>query len=142
MPQSIVPFLTMLSRSFCNDELAQVAQHFTYPMPLYLKDDLLVFGSAEALTEALSAYRAGARKADITRIDPRVVASGLPRKGYATLWVEWDHFDSTNALICTSQVRYAIFQDQPAAQPRIEMVDYTAVAFPEVSEALPLVKSA
>lgn len=132
----------MLSRAFCNDDLAQVAQHFTYPMPLYIKDELLVFGSAGALIEALSAYRAGARAADIAQIVPRVIASGLPRKGYLTLWVEWDHFDSMGTLMCTSQVRYAIFQDRMAAHTRIEMVDYTAVAFPEVSDALPLMKSA
>ena len=142
MPQSMERFLTQLSHAFCNDALLELAQNFTYPLPLYTKGELLVFGAPSALVEALTHYRDAARKADIACITPRIIASGLPQKGYSNLWVEWDHFDSTDQLICTSQVRYAVFQDKLALSPKIEMVDYTALGFPEVSDALPLMKSA
>jgi len=142
MPQSMTRFLTLLSHAFCQDRLDQVAQHFTYPMPLYTKGELLVFGAPNALLEALSLYREAARKACITRIEPRIIANGLPHKGYSNIWVEWDHYDDHDTLVCSSQVRYAVFQDALALSPRIEMVDYTAVGFPEVTAALPLMQSA
>ncbi|MBY5932081.1 hypothetical protein KUV51_03640 [Tateyamaria omphalii] len=135
-------FLTMLSRAFCNDNLDLMARHFTYPLPMYTKGELLVFGNADTLLEAMTLYREAARAADIQLITPRVVASGLPRKGYSNVWVEWDHFNSAGTLICSSQVRYAVFQDKMALMPRIEMVDYTALGFPEVADALPLMQMA
>ena len=142
MTQSMTRFLTRLSHAFCADQLDHIAQNFTYPLPFYAKGELLVFGAPNALVEALAPYREAARKADIVRITPRIVASGLPRKGYSTVWVEWDHFDSEDTLLCTSQVRYAVFQDKLADKPRIELVDYTALAFPEVSDSLPLLETA
>ncbi|MEX0311927.1 MAG: hypothetical protein AB3N17_16950 [Tateyamaria sp.] len=135
-------FLTSLSRAFCNDALTELAQHFTYPLPLYTRGELLVFGAPNALVEALELYRKAAREADIVRVDPRVIATGLPHKGYSHIWVEWDHYDSSDTRVCTSQVRYAIFQDPNALFPRIEMVDYASVGFPEVTDALPLLQSA
>ena len=142
MPQSMIRFLTTLSHAFCSDRLDDLAQHCTYPLPLYTKGELLVFGAPTALIEALTVYRDVARKADIKRIVPRVIASGLPHKGYSNVWVEWDHYDSAGALVCTSQVRYAIFQDGLSLTHKIEMVDYTSLGFPEVSDALPLLQSA
>ncbi|WP_193743522.1 hypothetical protein [Tateyamaria sp. ANG-S1] len=138
MTQSTTRFLTMLSRTFCNDQLEQLARHFTYPLPTYTQGELLVFGTSNTLIEAMTLYREAARQADIQVITPRVIASGLPRKGYSTLWVEWDHYDGAGTHICTSQVRYATFQDKMALMPRIEMIDYTALGFPEVTDALPL----
>ncbi|APX11877.1 hypothetical protein BWR18_09435 [Tateyamaria omphalii] len=132
----------MLARAFCSDQLDAVAQNFTYPVPLYTKGELLVFGAPTALSEALTMYRDAARRAGIVRMTPRVIAAGLPQKGYSSLWVEWDHYDSADALICTSQVRYAIFKDAMALHPKIEMIDYTCLGLPEVCEALPLMKSA
>lgn len=142
MPQSMTRFLTMLAHAFCDGRLDEVAEHFTYPLPLYSKGELLVFGAPNGLSEALKVYHDIARRAGMTRLVPRVIASGLPKKGYSTLWVEWDHYDKADRLMCTSQVRYAIFQEEAASLPRIEMVDYTSLGFPEVSDALPLVKSA
>lgn len=142
MTQSLTHFLTTLSHAFCNDRLDYLAQHFTYPVPLYTQGELLVFGAPNALIEALTLYREAARDANIARITPRVIATGIPNKGYSNTWVEWDHYDETDTLICTSQVRYAIYQDKMALRPRIEMVDYTAVGFPEVTASLPLMQSA
>ncbi|WP_147106423.1 hypothetical protein [Tateyamaria sp. syn59] len=119
-----------------------MTQNFTYPLPLYTKGELLVFGAPHSLSEALSMYREAARSAGIVRMTPRIIAAGLPHKGYSNLWVEWDHFDSADALICTSQVRYAIFQDAMALHPKIEMIDYTCLGLPDVCDALPLLKSA
>ncbi|WP_299654351.1 hypothetical protein [uncultured Tateyamaria sp.] len=142
MTQSLTQFLTSLSHAFCTDRLEYLAQHVTYPLPLYTRGELLVFGAPTALIEALGMYRKAAHDADIEKIVPRVIATGIPHKGYSNLWVEWDHFDASDNLICTSQVRYAIFHDKMALHPKIEMVDYTSMAFPEVSESLPLLQSA
>lgn len=142
MTQSLTRFLTTLSHAFCNDRLDQVAHHFTYPLPLYTRGELLVFGSPDVLTEALELYRGVARKSRITHIAPRVVATGIPKNGYSQVWTEWDHFDETGRLTCTSQVRYAIFQDRMMLYPRIEMIDYTSIGFPEVCASLPLMQTA
>ena len=142
MTQSMTRFLTVLAHAFCNDKLEHVTRHFTYPLPLYARDELLVFGTADTLLEAMNLYRDAARKADIRSVTPRVIATGLPHKGYSNLWVEWDHFDGAGTLVCTSQVRYAVFQDTLSQMPKIEMIDYTSLGFPEVSAALPLLRSA
>lgn len=142
MTRSLTQFLTMLSHAFCNDQLDCLAEHFTYPLPLYAHDELLVFGAPCAFIEALSLYREAARDAKITKIVPRVIATGIPKKGYSNLWVELDHFDETGAMVRTSQVRYTIFLDKMAIHPKIEMIEYKYLAFPEVSASLPLVQSA
>lgn len=142
MTQSLTRFLTTLSHAFCNDRLDLLADHFTYPLPLYTRGELLVFGSRDVLIEALELYRNVASKSRITQITPRVVATGIPSKGYSQVWTEWDHFNDAGTLKCTSQVRYAIFQDKMALHPKIEMIDYTSIGFPEVCASLPLMQTA
>ncbi|WP_299597852.1 hypothetical protein [uncultured Tateyamaria sp.] len=142
MTQSLTRFLTTLSHAFCNDRLDLLTDHFTYPLPLYTRGELLVFGSSGVLMEALELYRNVARKSRIAQITPRVVATGIPNKGYSQVWTEWDHFDEAGTLKCTSQVRYAVFQDRMALHPKIEMIDYTSIGFPEVCASLPLMQTA
>lgn len=142
MTQSLTRFLTTLSHAFCNDRLDLVSEHFAYPLPLYTKGELLVFGSPGVLIEALELYRNAARTSGITQILPRVVATGIPKKGYSQVWAEWDHYDGSEAISCTSQVRYAIYQDRMALHPKIEMIDYTSIGFAEVCASLPLLQTA
>lgn len=112
--------------------LCDVARRFTYPMPLYISDDLQVFGAACTFAEVLTMYRCAVERAGVTQLVPRIVAHGLVVRGYSNVWVEWDHLSATGRCLRTSQVRYVMSHQSPGAWPRIELVDYCATAFPEV----------
>lgn len=142
MSNATLTFLTRMSDLLRHGRLEDLAQHFVYPLPFYANDGLLVFGSTGTLSEALDLYRAAVHEAGIVRITPRIVASGLPSRGYANVWVEWDHIDADGTCARTSQVRYVLFQGSHDLFPKIEMVDYTVTAFPEMQEQFPLLRSA
>jgi len=142
MQRNLHHFLRAIAVAFCEGRLDHVAQHFSVPMPLYTDKNLIVFGARHSLVEALDLYLQAVRKAGIVRIEPRIVATGIPVKGYSNLWVEWDHFDENDTCVKTSQVRYAIHHERDALTPQLEMVDYTISAFPDVMNELPLQRSA
>lgn len=142
MSRNLNHFLRALAHAFCEGRLEHVAQNFAYPMPFYTDTSLLVFGAQHSLTEGLALYHEAVRKAGIVRIVPRIIANGVPVRGYSNLWVEWDHMDANDACVRTSQVRYAILEQDDALAPRIELVDYTVSAFPELLTDLPILQSA
>lgn len=142
MSKNVSAFLERLSRVFIDGPLAEVAENFVYPMPFYSNGGLAVFGSADTLLEGLTLYRSAVRKAGILKITPRIIAHGVPSRGYSNVWVEWDHLDVLGLCKRTSQVRYVLFQDGMSLFPKIEMVDYTISAFPEVQDHFPMMATA
>ena len=134
--------LTCVGDALIADRIAHIAAYFVYPLPVYLKEDLLVFGSADTFAEALALYRAHVLKRGIVRLRPRIVANGLPLRGSASTWVEWDHLAADGTCLGTNQVRYVFSKTAMDLYPRVEMVDYTVTAFPEFSNALPTQRTA
>jgi len=130
-------FFERLAQAFCAERLDTIAAQFVYPMPYYSDHGLVVFGSAATFAEGLGYYHKACKAAGITQIVPRIIAQGVMIRGYANVWVEWDHLDQAGACVRTSQVRYVLFQPPGALFPKIEMVDYTIQAFPEVNEEMP-----
>ncbi|WP_299140168.1 hypothetical protein [uncultured Tateyamaria sp.] len=135
-------FLERLAHAFCAGHLGQVAEHFVYPMPYYSDHGLVVFGSTGTLSEGLALYHQACKANGVDRITPRIVAEGMTIRGYSNVWVEWDHFDHAGVCMRTSQVRYVLFQETGALFPKIEMVDYTVQAFPEVNDDMPAMATA
>ena len=142
MSESLHKFLEALSDAFLAGRLSNVADSFAYPMPFYCDDGLLVFGAPATLSEGLAQYLDATRAAGITDIVPRILAHGVPSRGYSTVWIEWDHLDKNGKCLRTSQVRYVLYQHDSNLFPKIEMVDYTITAFPEVQDQLPLMATA
>lgn len=142
MAVSCVQFLENLAHAFDQDRLDVIAQHFAYPCPFYADNNITVFGGPSALIEGLQLYRTATVKAGIVRVVPRIVAQGVPVRGYSNVWVEWDHLTADRTCLRTNQVRYAVFQDSAALFPRIEMIDYTVIAFPEVQDQFPMFATA
>ncbi|WP_299724753.1 hypothetical protein [uncultured Tateyamaria sp.] len=131
-----------MARNFWENRLDSVAEHFAYPMPLYADDGLQVFGAACTLKEGLSLYRDAAIRAGIVRMNPRILAEGLTVNGYSNVWVEWDHINADGVCLRTSQVHYVFYRDAGALFPRIELVEYTVLAFPEVPASIAMPKIA
>ena len=142
MPETTYNFLNMLSDNFMQNRLESVAEHFAYPMPVYAQGGLLGFGAGCTLSDSMTFYSDAILRAGIVRIVPRVVAEGLPVNGYSNVWVELDHVDATGTFMRTSQVRYVFYQADDALFPKIELMEYTSLAFPEVSASLYLAKIA
>lgn len=142
MPMPIPQFFERLADMFAQEDLSRISDHFTYPLPFFAESGLLVFGAATSLQEALKLYYDATQEAGIVRLIPRVIAHGVPVRGYSNVWVEWDHVDTHGDLKRTSQVRYAVYQPKDAMLPRLELVDYTVTAFPELHPDLPLCRSA
>lgn len=135
-------FLNALADMFMQHNLVGVAEHFVYPIPLYTDDDLQVFCSAGALVKALVLYRDAISAIDVTKIIPRIVAEGMPVRGYANVWVEWDHLNSARQCQRTSQARYVFFNKSVTDFPRIEMVEYKVRAFPHLNPSTPRIATA
>jgi len=135
-------FLNNLATNFIETRLDAVAESFVFPVPIYAHGNLQVFGAACTLKEVLVLYRDAMEQAGITRIVPRVLAEGLPVNGYSNVWVEWDHFDAAGRCLRTSHVHYVFFQHDTALFPKIELVEYKTMAFPEVCAAFPMTLTA
>ena len=135
-------FLNTLSLSFMQGRLDAVVENFVFPIPLYAADSLQVFGAACTFKEVLTMYRDATLNAGITRIEPRVVAEGLPVNGYSNVWVEWEHMDVAGNCVKTSQVHYVFYLAEAALFPKIEMIEYTMLAFPEISASFSMAKIA
>lgn len=131
-------FLTSLAQSFDANRLDVVANNFAYPMPFYTDDGMQVFGAASTLVEGLAAYRDAVRDAGATHLRPRIIAEGLRVRGYCNVWVEWDHLDDAGQCLRTNQVHYVLFQADTDLFPKIELVEYTVTAFPEVFDRPPM----
>ena len=138
MSTKTLHFLNVLARAFEQDRLLDLAQHFTFPVPVYVHRGLLVFGSADTLAEALADYRKTACASGMTRLVPRIIADGLPIRQKSNLWVELDHIDANGTCRRTSQIRFIMRHNPGSNLPRIEVVEYQVTAFPEMAEHLPL----
>jgi len=124
--------LSCLANAFMQGRIAYVTQFFVYPLPLYREESLTVLTSAPAFAQVLEEYRDAVLKMGATQVRPRVVAQGLPKNGYTHSWVEWDHLGPEGRVLCTNQVRYATHMASGALYPRVELIDYTVSAFPEL----------
>ncbi len=142
MPNVNERFLQSLACNFSLSRLAAMAENFAYPMPLYADDGIQVFGSPDTLAEGLAQYRDAATAAGIKQVTPRIVAEGLPVRGYSNVWVEWDHIDAQGQCQRTSQVRYVFHRECAALFPKIELVEYIKTAFPEVPASFPMTATA
>ena len=142
MPAITQVFLNGLARHFLDRRIDLVADHFVYPLPFYSDDKLQVFGAACTLQEALAMYRDAIDQAGIVRIVPRIVAEGIAVGGYSNVWVEWDHIDHADLCQRVSQVHYVLNWDGATPDPKIELVEYTATAFPEVPASFLMALSA
>ncbi|WP_299687398.1 hypothetical protein [uncultured Tateyamaria sp.] len=142
MSRSITTVLSCLADALIDGRLDHITRYFAYPLPLYCNGELIVFGSPDTLKEALSMYRDAILAIGTVKMRPRLVAQGLPVRGYSSVWIEWDHLDAAGTCLRTNQVRYATYQGAMDLHPRIEIVDYTVTAFPELYESLPAVRTA
>jgi hypothetical protein len=131
-------FLQNLRCAFVDCQPDIITTHFTFPMPFYTPDGMVVFGKAATLLEGLKLYRSIARNAGVVDMIPRIVAQGMPVRGYSNLWVEWENLDADGVLLSSSQVRYVLFQDGTSEHPKIDMVDFTVNAFPEIQQHFPM----
>ena len=142
MSGSTVRILTCLADALMDNRIDAITPHFAYPLPFFVKGELVVFGSAATLREGLAIYRDQVLAIGARKIRPRVIAEGMPVRGYSSVWIEWDHLDGAGKCLRTNQVRYATYQRKTDLYPRIEMVDYTVTAFPGLYDVMPGLRTA
>ncbi|WP_223423748.1 hypothetical protein [Tateyamaria pelophila] len=138
MSAKTLQFLNTLARAFEENRLLTLAHSFSFPMATYVHDGLLVFGAPATLVEALEEYRNMALANGVARLEPRIIAEGIPLNRRTDTWVEWDHLDKDGVCLRTNQVRFVVRRPLGGADPLIEMVDYKVTAFPELAAHLPL----
>ncbi|MEL7261138.1 MAG: hypothetical protein AAGK69_07155 [Pseudomonadota bacterium] len=142
MSSTTTTLLSCLAEALLRGELDRISRHFVYPLPLFNKGELIVFGSPETFAEGLSMYRDAVLAIGTTKLRPRLVAEGLPVRGYSSVWIEWDHLDAAGEVLRTNQVRYGTHQGALDLHPRVEIIDYTVTAFPELQETMPAIRTA
>lgn len=134
MSDTTLQLMETLARNFKQNRLESMAEFFVFPLPFYGGDNLQVFGAKCTFIELLQMYHDATRRMQVTDIVPRVLAEGLPVNGYSNVWVEWDHLDRDGHCLRSSQVHYVFYHAQDALFPKIELIEYTAMAYPELSE--------
>ena len=131
--------LNNLADMFIQNNFDSVAEHFVYPIPYYTVANLQVFVTADTMVKALKIYRERITIAGVTKIKPRIVAEGMQVRGYSHVWVEWDHLNGNGHCFKTNQARYVLGNHDENVGPKIELIEHTVRAFPELTKQLPIV---
>ena len=142
MSDSVTRFFSSLKDALIEGRIDYITRHCVYPIPVFMYGDLIVCGSAETFGELLSQYREAVLAIGTVKIRPRLIAHGLPVRGYSNLWIEWDHLDAKGQCLRTNQIHYAVYQGAHDLFPRVELIELTVSAFPELSYDLPISLSA
>lgn len=108
---------------FLDGDLHTITPFFVYPLPLTCAGTSeVVYETQAALSHAMQTCRDAIRARGVTRIEPELAATGLPRDGRATLWVDWLEYDADARHIGTRKVQYVMSLPEGVDVPQVERV--------------------
>lgn len=135
MTRTIDQLFERQAEAFFAGDIDDIVENFNFPLPIYVADEVFVY-DRDSLASAMAQYREVIRAEGIDGLKARVVAQGLPIRGRSTVWVEWDHVSANGSRIRTNQAQYMLAQAEGIRAPKIDMVDYRQVSFPEMVQAI------
>ena len=118
--------VTRLAEMFNGRDVRAIADCFVFPLPVQVQDDLIVFHTAERMTEALLFYRANNVQQGLSPSVPRIAAIDLPRNGRFRLWVDWNYPETPGMQ--TQKTQNIYYCSASGGHIVIEMVQYLRVA--------------
>ncbi len=127
MQQAQENLIAHLETHFLGGNLRMITPFFVYPLPMQCaRTSEIEYASQDALSEALEGCRDALLARGVARLEPRVAATGIPRDGRASIWVDWLQYDEEAQHIGTHKVHYVMSLPEGVDVPQIERVTVTA----------------
>jgi len=120
---SLQTFFDAHLSSLISGDVAAFVSDYDYPMALYVEDEIVVYPSPVALTEASGAYRRWLINSGITHYTCRINAVDIPKLNRFRVWVTiFAHCAKCDTVDQTESI---YFLRDKRGQLLIEMVDCT-----------------
>lgn len=110
----------------------EMLDSYLFPLPVFLPAQRVLLPGPQAARAMLSILRRSLLQSGVVALRPQVRAVELPRAGRYRLWVDWQELVMPAAELRTSQAIY--YCRATELGPRIEMVNYTRLAMPELHQ--------
>ena len=105
---------------------------YIFPLPVFTPDRRMLLSSPEQATVVLTLLRNRLLRSGVVALQPQVRAVELPRAGRFRIWVDWqERIMPADETRLSTAIYYLRVTD---LGPRIEMVNYTHLSTPELSE--------
>lgn len=111
-----------------------IVADYCFPLPVHINASRMVVRNADEAISMLRLQRSVFLERGLVALTPSVTAMDLPRGGRFRIWVDWHECSVTGEGTLQSQVIY--YCHQTPGGFRIEMVDYTRLAMPEMQPRL------
>lgn len=109
-------------------------RYFNLPAAYYTPKNLHVFSNRDSLAARLDAYRTFLTDRGITRISPANITVIETSGERALVQVDWEYLNGHGAQQRMACAQYVLRRGQVLGDLRIELVDYSVVAYPQFME--------
>lgn len=109
---------------------------FDMPLPIYTPARMTILHSAVPLGRIVQDYAREMNRHGISKLRPAVIDIVEQTCQRALVMVTWDHLDHAGQPRTQSAARYVIRQSPDDAEPKIEMVQYLSMSFPQLEQSL------
>ncbi|MEO0390661.1 MAG: hypothetical protein AAF218_06940 [Pseudomonadota bacterium] len=123
-----------------NSDLQSAAARLAFPAAIYIGKHLMVLSRAEDAEAALHVFQRTLVFNGVRHMHCEVDAVELPRAGRQRAWVQWSYQNAAGQELRRDQVMYVLRNADAPHTAQIEMMEYTALAFPALVEELPLAR--
>lgn len=111
---------TLLARG----DADELATYFECPLPVYVDDRFILFGSRDQLAEALAAYMIEVSRFNVHRIEPLLVRIEDTTPSRSLFVVRWNYLLEDGTCCSSNVVRYVGRRGALDGTLRIELVEY------------------
>lgn len=115
---------TLLARG----DADELATYFECPLPVYVDDKFILYGSREQLVEALAVYMIEVSRFNVHRIEPALVRIEDTTPSRSLFVVRWNYLLEDGTCCSSNVVRYAGRRGAFDGMLRIELVEYLDTA--------------
>lgn len=126
----VVLTINTLAQLFMRQNFSALAGYFDTPVPLYTPDRVIVLKKRVWIERALMAYFGVLKNAQVVRVRPVLldVEDTTPKRNMVL--VRWEFLDAADTPVCSSTARYVLRRGDTEGRARIELIEYTEMAFP------------
>lgn len=110
---------------------ADMAAYLSMPIAYYLPDKVLVFTEPDRIAERFDSHRTYLQVCRVTHIEARALEVLDATSERALIQFEWHYLSAEGATLRRSQVQYVLCRASTPFGFRIELVDYSTIAFPQ-----------
>lgn len=127
-------FLTSFSDTFIRTHGIGMARYYQLPMAYYTPSNVFVFSKPDLLEQRLKSYRHHLQEHGVVRLVPTkiTVVDATPHRALVEL--VWEYVDGHGDVLRNAEARYVLHRDRTEGDLRIELIDYSRVAFPQFLE--------